>query len=488
MNRVDEQVDWFVGGSNFGGVTRVTWFVRAYGISLEPMATHRNNRSASWRAIAILSCMPFIAAAPVLYNFSTYFSSSGTTRTHEDEVYWVGSTYYYNLAFVQRDWKNPDWQLLPARENSPLGKYVMGAALQLNGRRIESLDLLGSFYLLFADTPGAWGSGDAYVKRDLVAQRVDPAIAATVRIEKTTPIQAEDLLVARQLMCILAMIAAMGIWFLCKDCGSPIGGLFAAFLFAWHPIVQLAYRTAMIDMVALCFSVLFVAAFMTLVGNASRTKVSQAITVAVTGVLLAMACGSKMNSLVVVGVAGVCAIFALLQSWRKRNDITRSKLERTRFLSMAAVFVVAFLFFVVTNPTLYVNTVDGLVALVREHRLTAEIQETFVGRQMRTASERWQVIQAQVGRTPMRLIAMQLSVAWQLVYCYRTRNPFIVVVLWWFVALTMLLAWMPFNWPRYSLPMVPPTVLLMGKTLSDLGRFAVLAVQRHQMKHVAVST
>jgi hypothetical protein len=89
---------------------------------------------------------------------SLFFSARpGSEPVVEDELYWIGSAYYHHLAFGQRDTSNPDWRLLPARENPPVAKYVIGASLAFAGQSVESLDLLGGFYLLFAQVPGAWG-------------------------------------------------------------------------------------------------------------------------------------------------------------------------------------------------------------------------------------------------------------------------------------------------------------------------------------------
>jgi hypothetical protein len=46
-------------------------------------------------------------------------SGRTTGNAEVDEVYWIGSAYYFDLAFVWGEWGHPDWQLLPARENPP---------------------------------------------------------------------------------------------------------------------------------------------------------------------------------------------------------------------------------------------------------------------------------------------------------------------------------------------------------------------------------
>jgi hypothetical protein len=408
--------------------------------------------------------IPCLAVAPIVYQFL----NGPRERVHEDEYYWIGSTYYYHLAFIERDWTSDDWQLLPARENPPLGKYIMGAALHLRGRTVKTLDQLGSFYLLFATTPGAWGTGEAWSKRNRVAMRVDPELAQSVLAQNPIPLDEFDLQTSRQTMCLLAAVSALGLYVIVLRCGSPTGGLVAAILFGLHPIVIPAYTTAMIDMVALCFSVLFIASFLELVSCPDEPNRYPRWTIGLTGVLLAFACGSKMNALVVVVVAGTCAGFFCLQALRHRHQVERRRGIKLRLCSLLMALMVAFTLFVASNPTLYRDFLGGLMALVQEHRWTAEIQETFVGRQLVSTGERWTVLSGLVGLSPLRNIAMLFSVGWQLVACYRKRDEFMIVVLWWFVSLGLLLAWMPFSWSRYALPLVPPTVLVIGKTLADL--------------------
>jgi Dolichyl-phosphate-mannose-protein mannosyltransferase len=410
------------------------------------------------RWLILVFVLPCFAAAPIVYKYA----NSPRDRVHEDEVYWIGSTYYYHLAFVERDWTSTDWQLLPARENPPLGKYVMGAALHLRGRMIESLDLLGSFYLMFANTPGAWGTGEAWTKRNRVAMRVDPDLAQSVLAQNPIPLDQFDLQASRQTMCFLAVLAAIGLYVIGLRCGSRYGGLVSAILFGLHPIVIPAYTLAMIDMVALCFSILFIAGLLTLVSCPELLSRYPKWTICLTGILLALACGSKMNALVVVAVAGICASFLSLRILRHRHQASIRSEDSVRLLSLLVALVIAFAFFVAFNPTLHNDFVGGLMALVQEHRWTADIQETFVGRRLASAGERWTVLSGLVGLSPLRNIAMLFSVAWQLVSCYRKQDKFIIVVLW------LLLSWMPFSWSRYALPLVPPTVLVMGKTLADL--------------------
>src|SRR5688572_23996520 len=86
------------------------------------------------------------------------FVEHRTTPVDPDEVYWIGSSYYYHLAFERREWNHPDWSLMSARENPPVSKYVMGLGLATAGQHIVDRDMLGCFVLMFRD-PRKWGEG-----------------------------------------------------------------------------------------------------------------------------------------------------------------------------------------------------------------------------------------------------------------------------------------------------------------------------------------
>ena len=48
------------------------------------------------------------------------------------------------------------------------------------------------------------------------------------------------------------------------------------------------------------------------------------------------------------------------------------------------------------------------------------------------------------------------------------QTKFIVIVYWWCLACALILLWLPFEWERYSLPLIPPTMLILAKTVDEL--------------------
>lgn len=394
-----------------------------------------------------------------------------------DEIYWVGSTYYYDLLVHQQDLHHSDWQLLPALENPPIGKYLMGLYLDLFGRRISTPDLLASFYLHFKPEKGHWGSGVAYDKRAAVATRAAPEVAEAMRAHGRFLIDRTDVKIARSMIVFCAMCCAAVVGLIGYRCGSPMGGLLAGCVCAAHPIMVQAYGIALIDMVALpfaCLSVLlYVTVFTGCAEDDKRRRRRSVWLVAGIGGSLACACGAKMNSVVVAVVGVLLWVFAAAGQVQRRQVANRSAA-----VVLVGGGILSFALFAVPNPTLYPDLLDGLVALFREHALTVEIQKSFLGGGLYTVPDRFVVLGRVLTASPLLLAAVAGMAGFQGWRCVSeaslspAERRFAIVVCWWGVAFVLLLAWLPLAWGRYALPLLPPTCLIIGKTCDDLVRYA----------------
>ena|GEM_PF-1147245 len=394
-----------------------------------------------------------------------------------DEVYWVGSTYYYHLLAHERDVNHPDWQLLPARENPPIGRYLMGLYLNLFGRCIGTPDLMASFYLNFDPEKGHWGSGPAYDKRHAVAMRATAETAAAMKENGRLPADRSAIRIVRTMVVLCAMCCAVIIGLIGCRCGSRPAGLLAGSICAVHPVMVHAYGLALIDMIALLFAcltvLLYMSAFDERRGVRRRFDWRSVLLALGIGGSLACACGAKMNSLVVAAV-GVC-----LGVWAVAGQAHRRRVaHREAAIVLAGGGILSFVFFVVPNPTLYPAFFNGLVALFREHALTAGIQETFVRGALHTIPTRLAFLGQTLVASPLIMAAVAGMAGFQAWCCLndmpegRARQGLAIVVCWWWVAFVLLLAWVPFAWGRYALPLLPATCLIVGKTCDDLVRYA----------------
>jgi len=144
-----------------------------------------------------------------------------------------------------------------------------------------------------------------------------------------------------------------------------------------HSVVVDSYNHAMSDAVALLFST--AAAGVTLFWTRSflgpgQTHRARGWLTVLAGVLLAFACGSKMNSLVVAILAGVVIATGVLEAWRR--------IDRARAVALlsygAGLCAIAVAEFIVINPAILHDVAGGLAATVTEHRLTEAIQVKFL--------------------------------------------------------------------------------------------------------------
>ncbi len=380
-----------------------------------------------------------------------------------DEIYWIGSAYYYDLAFVQCDWRHPDWQLQPARENPPVAKYVIGMSLAATGRRVSSVDLLGCFYAMYESTPGAWGKGAAYEKREQVVARMNPELHRRVRDAELVNLTPDMLTPGRCAM--LACVVATSFFVLL--CGRLIGswpaGLVASQLLLLHPAVIYAYNHATSDAVALMFSTaaaLFGISFVGAFASGRQMRFGRAMTFSlVTGTLLALACGAKLNSLVVL-----FAIAAMILTSGASMLLVREHEKAAKLLVWGGtVIAIACVGFIVLNPTTLNDLFGGLKACVTEHRLTEDIQAGFLTGHLTTLGEKLNAVTALAFYERFGCGVVAALALWWLRRGQSLALRFSAA--WWIIAFLCVTLWIPFDWLRYVLPLVVPSVLLIGWTL-----------------------
>ncbi len=383
---------------------------------------------------------------------------------HTDEIYWTGSAYYLDLA-LRRETRHPDWQLLPARENPSIGKYLIGASLRAGGTRVETPDLLGVFYLIFRPTPGAWGDDpESVAKRQAVVDRVRPETIRARERADFRPVPAGALFAGRALMVAFGLITAVGLANLGRLCGEPGAGGLAALAFAAHPIAVEAYTRIGVDILALGFAVAAVNLLVVLVRRDWEFPRHRRRDVVIWGLglgsLLALACGSKMNAVVVVVLAQAVGLALIGVRIARRRWRPLAPLA-----ALAIAAAVAAVAFIIANPTLYRDAWGGLWALVDEHRQTARIQAAFAGTLLSDPGARLQALGVLLFRRREGLWLAAAIIAWRTAAALRARSAMIVVAAWWWIALASLAAWLPFAWGRYALPLLPPTVLLLAEAL-----------------------
>ena len=175
--------------------------------------------------------------------------------------------------------------------------------------------------------------------------------------------------------------------------------------------------------------------------------------------LLALACGAKMNSLIVVLLFGAGALGAAAVAWRDGN---RQRAIGTLAYA-AASGVTALVVFIAINPAILLDPLGGLVAVVQEPQLNTAIQARAMPAFHLTslAAKLFVVTGVMGGPLLFSLVTILLALA-----CYKARRAGVWFVAAWFaMAILCVTAWIPFPWSRYVLPAVPPLMLLIAHTI-----------------------
>lgn len=367
-----------------------------------------------------------------------------------DEIYWIGSAYYFHLAFIHPDWSSADWRLLPARENPPVAKYAIGLGLAAAGRDVSRIDLLSSFYVMFEGVRGAWGSGADYEKRAQVAARMSPEFRERRRLAGgTSGLDAGMLRAARRVMLVCGFLACACIFAFGAIAMHPAVGVVASQLFLWHPVIVESLNHAMSEGVALLFSA--VAALLLLL-LARRGGFGIA---AGAGTAIGLACAAKMNSLIVLALAGIAIAAMGMRAWRAR--------ERRKILSSVwlggIILLTALAVFILINPAILQDVGGGLIACFREHRITEDIQAQFARDHLTSHWDRFAAV-IQIGFFhPVVWLAAFAAAVW----CCRAKEIGARLAgWWWLVAFAAVVMWIPFPWNRYAAPLVPPSVLVVS--------------------------
>ncbi len=383
----------------------------------------------------------------------------GSSPVEEDELYWVGSAYYFHLACVEHDFANADWRLLPARENPPVAKYVIGAAVALAGEQVSTPDLLAGFYLRFAGIAGAWGGPGDQAKRSAVVTRMSPEFVRLVRASGRVVVPAACLRPARLAMVGCIVGASLGLFVLARTLVPAPLGLVVSIALPLHPIVAEAMNHVSADAPALMLSTAASVSLVACLRGLWRGRpLGLTMRLAIgAGIFSGLACAAKMNALVVPLLAGVVFGLAPLLA-RGKGGLARAP--------FSAVVAAALLFglaavggFIAVNPALYGEVWAGLRATVEEHRRTGEIQAAFLLDRLDTWWDRLGAMGLLIGFSRWAWIPLSAS-AVVLGFAGSLRHRFLAG--WWLLAWLTVSLWIPFLRLRYAAPALLPTLLLLA--------------------------
>jgi hypothetical protein len=361
---------------------------------------------------------------------------------------------------------------LPARENPPAGKYLFGLALAAGGRRVDSLEVLGSWMLPWQVQCDV-GTPEDRAKRQAVIDRMSAGAQLATLQRRFAGVTVLDMLLARGLTFGMGLVAALGLAALGRRVGGPGVGALAAVLFVVQPAAVGAYSYAMVDILALAPAIGAVLVLGRMSGEpgaaaaSGRRRLAEGVLL---GVLLGLAVGAKLNALVVAALAAACGLAA---SWLAARGDAGARRALAGLTVGGAVSVAVF---VGINPAFYPEVVGGIRALFGELARATELQRMCLPDALDTPAAKLRAVAALGGTgwgPPWAELGLGLAVAaWRSVVAWRSGPAARrVVAAWFWIALVLVVAWIPFPWERYALPVVPPAALLVADGLAAAMRW-----------------
>lgn len=373
-------------------------------------------------------------------------------RFHPDEEYWIGSAYYFYLAAKERDFSNPDWDLLPGRENHALGKYVLGLGLQAQGFEVRDIGILASFYERYRQRdPRFWGNSQDSAMRQAIVSRASPQLQAGFAQGQCPPLPRDLLFASRRLVFLFALSAVIAWQIIALRIGFPPWSQALAALWILHPVWQPTWLYATIDGLALTFGLwtqVFFLEWLRCKPIEARRSLSLALA---TGLFAAFACGAKLNNAIVLLAITLAALLDI------RLRPAAEKKLKLRELLISTFFGAAV--FILSNPTLIHDPAGGVLDLWLQYSRISEVLEAVFGPRLQSIPQRFQAIsQLSFGSIILAFLAI-LVLLFETTRWSSQSSSKKALLLWLWLALALLLLWIPFPVDRYVLPFIPPLSL-----------------------------
>jgi hypothetical protein len=296
------------------------------------------------------------------------------TPFNPDESRWLHRAHYLRAAL---DPRGPTWDDgYLTRGQPPLGSYLMGVGLLLQGR-----DLTTNGSWLYTCQEGTCRPGFDELAHNRAAGNI-PAAA--------------DLEAGRRTSAAVGALTAVAVFFLGKRLSNRVGGAVGALLLAAHPFQAYVASLATADAL---LGLLLALAALAAARLADRPTWPRALLL---GALLGLGGATKLSPLLAaVPLAGLGAAL-LAAGWRRRNETERWSLRADRLApALLATPLVAFLAFVAVNPYLWPDPIGRTVDLF-----------AFRAQEMQHQGADWPVLAVPSRADAFRRVGVNLGTRW----------------------------------------------------------------------------
>ncbi|MGA1825572.1 MAG: ArnT family glycosyltransferase [bacterium] len=410
---------------------------------------------------------------PIL--FTPFVNKLEMQKYFGDESYWIRSTKCFKLFFLDNDLYSKQWKNYKIE---PVGKYLIGLALYIAGYgdRIDQLSKMRRWH---------WGKD---YKWNVKHGRVPPK---------------KILYVARLTMALFGSFTCLLIYWIGKMLWGIKAGIISSLLLAYNPLMLLCSRRAMTDAPLLFFLTANVILLIYFYRSLPKQKMLITFILALLiGVNSALAAGTKLNG----GLAGlICLSFYILILLVKGVHYTFSKDSLARSISeflgdreikatLVSLIVsgfVSIIVFVGINPSLYAQPFTGPLNMIEYRMSEIEHQQKYADPKgyavligsfskkvdyivRRTLFPGKFVILGNILKMPIDFVLFLLGCTMLLYgevkYLIQNYQPSCntIIILWTFITFIGIIIWIPFDWPRYYLPVIPCIVMITGYCIDKI--------------------
>ncbi len=406
-------------------------------------------------------------------------------KLHGDEIYWLSTSIYFKLFFIDEDIHNKQWRYRSSYDHPPVGKYLIGLVLYMAGYG----DKVNTFADKNADKECRWHFNKSYRWN----------INHIAMVYEGIPLQGM-LYILRLSMAIIGSLACLLIFWVCKEIFNIRVGLIAALLLAYNPIM-LFWGTRIMSEAPLLFflitnMVLMILFYRSFLGQKLLRTFIFAFMI---GVNIALAAGTKLTGGL---TALIFLIFCILVIFTKvillrfnlaspghDNKIKRVKIYeeiKVILISLLIAGIIAVSFFVAMNPFLYNQPLKGIISMLRYRMQESHSQQMYYHISALTSlRERFHFI-VKVCSFPFGSNVHILKWGMLLIICigigffkllyseikYYLRSQMLsvrsIILVWFFISFIGIIFWIPLGWERYCLPLVPFEAITLGYIIDKI--------------------
>ncbi len=357
---------------------------------------------------------------------------------HGDENFWVPvGVQAFQTAFIKRNPDHPFWSdffLSFGSPNPQIGKYIIGAGAYLAGYH----DVPVLLYDFRQDL--AWNRAHGQV--------LPPEIVGAARLP----------------VALTGALCGVFLYWLGVQVAGPVTGILAVILFIATPVVWNHARLAMLDIPTLMFGLLALNLCIHTVTALHTGATNARVWIAACGVACGAAASTKLNALL---IPGICILAICLTGVTLPNRFDRYQL----ISGVLAILLWTWVVFFLSNPRLYPHPIAGIQDMLDMSRIVASSDfaplptlasrisavwtslgdDGYIGSGGLPGSRLWLII----GAISLTRALLQRPQGARL-----SAPP--VIALWGVISFIGITLWIPQNWDRYFLPLVPIVALLQA--------------------------